>query len=136
MTAFNPCPKTCNLCGGPVVYVTNDKIYHGKRYGSGFAYLCTKCRAYTGTHVPRPSKALGILANAEMRNLKMQCHAIFDPIWIPAKHYRRDARRNAYARLAKAMNISVKDCHFGHFDKPQLEKALSILKDWQKEAHE
>lgn len=133
MTAFNPYPKTCNLCGGRVEYITNDRIY-GRKYGSGFAYRCTKCGAYTGTHYPWPRQALGILADAEMRSLKMQCHAIFDPIW-KAKQ-RAHARSKLYARLAVPMGVKVEDCHFGHFDKPQLKKALAILKDWQKEANE
>ena len=133
MTTFNPQPTTCNLCGGPVVYITNDKIYHGKKYGSGFAYICTQCRASTGTHIPNPKEALGILANAEMRKLKMDCHAIFDPLWTNEKR-RRDARRDAYGRLARAMNIPFRDCHFGHFDKEQLIQALQILQEWQKEA--
>ena len=35
-------PKVCNICGGDVEYITNDKIY-GKKYGSGYCYHCTKC---------------------------------------------------------------------------------------------
>ena len=134
MTTFNPQPTTCNLCGGKVEYITNDRIYHGKKYGSGFAYLCTNCGAYTGTHVPWPRQALGILADAEMRRLKMECHAIFDPLWRDEalRQNRRDARSNAYSRLANAMQIPFKDCHFGHFDKEQLLKALGILQDWKR----
>ena len=49
-------PKTCNICGGEVIYTTNDKIY-GKRYGSGYCYLCTNCGAYVGTHRPRTNSS-------------------------------------------------------------------------------
>ncbi|MGN1209110.1 MAG: zinc-finger-containing protein [Duodenibacillus sp.] len=48
-------PTICNLCGGHVEFITNDKIY-GISLGSGFAYRCTKCGAYTGTHKPMPKE--------------------------------------------------------------------------------
>ena len=46
-------PTGCNICGGKVEYISNDKIY-GRRYGSGYCYHCTKCGAYVGTHKSRP----------------------------------------------------------------------------------
>ena len=55
-------PKKCNICNGDVIYISNSKI-HGKEYGSGKCYYCTKCGAYVGTHKTNPRKALGILAN-------------------------------------------------------------------------
>lgn len=59
-------PRKCNLCGGDVIYTSNSRIY-GREYGSGKCYYCTKCHAYVGTHKPEPRKALGLLANPEMR---------------------------------------------------------------------
>ena len=70
-------PTKCNLCGGDVVYISNARIY-GREYGSGRCYYCTSCKAYVGTHKPRPREAFGILANAEMRNMKKKCHKLFD----------------------------------------------------------
>ena len=46
-------PTTCNLCGGQVIYTSNERVY-GRKYGSGYCYLCTCCGAYVGTHEPRP----------------------------------------------------------------------------------
>lgn len=62
-------PTTCQLCGGRVEFIDNVLIY-GRPYGSGKAYRCTSCGAYTGTHKPRPDVALGILADGWMRDLK------------------------------------------------------------------
>ena len=73
-------PKICNLCGGDVEYISNEKVY-GKKYGSGYCYHCTKCGAYVGTHKSRPKEAFGILANKEMRQMKMKCHDKFDALW-------------------------------------------------------
>lgn len=114
-------PTKCNLCEGKVIYTTNDTIY-GKQYGSGYCYLCTCCGAYVGTHKPYPKVALGILANAEMRELKMKAHSIFDKTWSNRKE-----RNIAYKNLATKLNIPINECHFGYFDKDMLLKAINIL---------
>lgn len=130
-------PKKCNICGGDVEYISNDKIY-GKKYGSGFCYHCKNCGAYVGTHKPRPKEALGILANDEMKKWKQWCHNLFDRLWkyqkiekngkikiIPAKM----TRSKAYYLLAKELNIPIKECHFGYFNVSMLKRAYAILKN-------
>lgn len=127
---INLYPEKCNLCGGQVIYTSNAIIY-GREYGSGKCYYCTNCHAYVGTHVPRPKESLGILADANMRNQKIKCHAIFDELW---KHEdtgkkRHKKRVEAYKWLAEQMNIDVSDCHFGYFSLDQLNEAYDILKE-------
>lgn len=121
-------PKTCNLCGGDVIFTSNSKIY-GKEYGSGKMYYCTQCGAYVGTHKPRPTEALGLLADRKMRDLKKKCHALFDEKWLNAETVdrRRRKRKQAYRKLAKKMGIPVEECHFGYFDEEKLQKAYDIL---------
>ena len=123
---MNKQPKQCNLCGSKVVYITNDKIY-GFKYGSGEAYLCTECKAYVGTHKPRPREALGILSNEEMRNLKIKCHDIFDSMWRTGKE-----RKDLYEKLASELHIPVRECHFGYFDLERLKRAYEIVRGWKK----
>lgn len=89
-------------------------------------YICTGCGAYVGTHVPRPKQALGVLADAEMRKLKVECHDIFDSFW-KGKPKSRKKRRDLYSWLSKQMKIDVSQCHFGYFEKEQLNKAREIL---------
>lgn len=115
-------PTVCNLCGGKVEYISNGEIY-GRKYGSGFCYHCKECGAYVGTHKNRPHIALGILADAELRELKKQCHDIFDRQWKSGKI----KRKKAYENLAEKLEIPVAECHFGWFDKPMLKKAIEIL---------
>lgn len=124
-------PTTCNLCGGPVIF-TNNRIVYGKEYGSGKCYYCTSCHAYVGTHKPRPTEALGLLANPEMRKMKMQCHERFDAFWKqePSSRKRHIARHNAYRKLADAMGIPLAECHFGYFNLDELQKAYQILCSW------
>lgn len=118
-------PKTCNICGGPVVFTSNAAIY-GKEYGSGKCYLCRSCGAYTGTHKPRPMEALGLLADEPMRKGKMACHDLFDAMWR-GKPKAKKKRQDLYLWLAGKMCIPVEDCHFGHFDILQLRRAYRIL---------
>ena len=114
-------PTQCNICGGKVEYIPNKQIY-GKSYGSGFCYHCCDCNAYVGTHRIRLKEAFGILANDEMRKMKMKCHDIFDKMWDTPHQ-----RKKCYAWLAKELNIKVEDCHFGYFDLDMLGKAYRIL---------
>ena len=129
-------PKTCNLCGGRVEFTSNAIIY-GREYGSGKCYRCTECGAYVGTHSPRPKEALGILANVQMRSMKMACHALFDAQWKgkPSKGANKNPRVKAYRRLARRLGISEDECHFGWFDLDMLHKAYSILSE-EATAHE
>ena len=124
-------PKKCNLCGGTVIYTSNAKIYYGKEYGSGKCYLCLNCRAYVGTHKPRPDEALGILANAEMREWKIKCHDLFDKLWqSEPQDEKRGSRyyRNKYYRiLAVELGVEKEVCHFGYFDLDMLKRAYEVL---------
>jgi len=118
-------PTKCNLCGGKVIYISNAKIY-GKQYGSGYCYYCSGCGAYVGTHIPRPREALGILANDEMKEWKIKCHNLFDPLW----KNKTKSRGKLYSALADQMGIPTRQCHFGYFDLVALKKAYEILKTW------
>ncbi len=122
-------PTNCNLCNGKVIYTSNSNVY-GAEFGSGKCYLCLECGAYVGTHIPRPKEAFGILANEEMRNLKMQCHDIFDKQFLYASNVfeMRKLRKRAYKRMAAALDIPVSECHFGYFDTYMLQKAYTYLK--------
>lgn len=115
-------PKKCNICGGKVEYIPNKFIY-GKPYGSGFCYHCCQCGAYVGTHTIRPKEAFGILANEEMRKMKMKCHDLFDRLWSTPQQ-----RHKCYKWLANELNIPVEDCHFGYFDLETLKMAYEILR--------
>lgn len=122
----NTHPTICNLCGGKVIY-TSNKIIYGREYGSGKCYFCTNCKAYVGTHKPRPTEALGLLADNKMRELKKKCHAVFDERWLNAAD-KRGARKAAYQKLADQLEIPVRECHFGWFDMKMLEQAYEIIR--------
>jgi hypothetical protein len=117
-------PTKCNICGGEVVYQSNALLY-GKEHGSGKCYFCLQCGAYVGTHYPRPREALGVLANREMRDMRVKCHNIFDRLWECSED-----RQEYYEALAEALDIPLEECHFGYFDLSTLYNAYKILKEW------
>lgn len=118
-------PTRCNICGGKVIYTTNENVY-GRKYGSGYCYLCTNCGAYVGTHRPRPKEALGLLADKQMRVMKMKCHDLFDKKWT-----NQQQRKNLYKKLADELSIPLGECHFGYFDLNMLNSAYSIIAKWK-----
>lgn len=115
--------KKCNICGGQVEFIDNKLIY-GKTFGSGKAYRCKKCGAFVGTHMNNPTEPLGVLADEEMRDLRKQCHELFDKRWSNNKE-----RLIRYKWLAYKLDIPLSRCHFAMFDKSMLNKALVILKE-------
>jgi len=123
-------PTKCNICGGKVSYVPSSFIYgQGRSYGSGFAYWCRKCGAYVGTHKNSPRCAMGILADNEMRELRIRAHGLFDSKWSNSRE-----RSAAYDKLAGLLGISYKHCHFSWFDKDRLREAIRILEEeWDDE---
>ena len=116
-----PIPTVCPYCDSEVIFTSNSIIY-GEKYGNGKCYKCTKCDAYVGVHNGTKTP-LGRMANKELRELKKQAHALFDPIW----QNKQKTRSEAYTDLAKALSIPKKECHFGWFDKPMLLKAIGYL---------
>src|ERR1700677_2903088 len=72
-------PKTvqapiCPYCGGTSIFLNSSaKIYGGRDYGP--VWYCDKDQAWVGCHRGTMSP-LGRLANAELRKLKMNVHAV------------------------------------------------------------
>lgn len=104
---------TCDYCGekservtGRVIYPHRPDLYHK------IFYRCPgTCDAYVGCH-PGTDKALGRLANAELRRAKNEAHAAFDPIW----RSRTMKRAEAYRWLRHELGMTAEACHIGMFD--------------------
>lgn len=72
---------SCPYCHTPATLVNGLAIYpHRRDLKVRNFYLCRPCDAYVGCH-PETTKALGTLANAELRELRKKAHATFDPMW-------------------------------------------------------
>jgi len=88
----------CPYCDNEANWCENKEIY-GINYGKSYMlYLCKPCDAYVGCH-ENTEKALGTLANKELRILRKEAHGIFDPKW---KNNQYTTRKQAYKILSKA----------------------------------
>lgn len=99
--------KICPYCKAKTNYIDSIEVY-GKSYG--MIYMCRPCDAYCGVH-KGTDKALGRVANKELREKKKEAHKYFDVIWKEG----RQSRSNAYKDLAKHLKIPTEYCHIGMF---------------------
>lgn len=115
----------CSYCGGEAELVDGTVVYPHRHDLAGRKFWrCEPCGAYVGTHKDSPVHApLGRLANAELRALKRQVHAAFDPIWRNGIK----SRSGAYAWLADGLSIAGAACHIGMFSEQRCREALRFL---------
>jgi len=112
--------KICPYCNQSTEYIDSSYVY-GKSYG--MIYICKKCDAYCGVH-KGTDKALGRVANAELRELKKLAHATFDPIW----QSNMKSRHEAYWWLSNQLNIPKEYTHIGFFGVETCKKVIKICK--------
>lgn len=118
----------CPYCKKPAEPTTGAYIYpHRPDLADKKFFICKPCGAYVGTHV-NTGEPFGTLANANLRRMRNATHRLFDPFWLGFKYggRRKIARTKAYAVLAQAMQIDVKDCHIGMFTEHQCHQAMEI----------
>lgn len=108
--------RICPYCKRETEYVDSSVIY-GKSYG--MIYLCKPCDAYCGVH-KGTNKALGRVANAELRHWKKEAHEHFDKLW-KFKYWKRTA---AYRELSNYLNIPSKYTHIGMFSVETCKKVV------------
>lgn len=65
-------------------------------------------------------------ADQDTRDLRHECHQVFDPLWRGKARFKR--RGDAYAWLAKFMAVKIEHAHIGHFDREQCRRLLDELK--------
>lgn len=120
----------CPYCGNTARLVGGNAIYpHRPDLAAKKFYQCKPCDAHVGCH-PGTEKALGRLANAELRKAKMAAHAAFDPLWKNGER----KRRSAYAWLAKELGIEEKQCHIGMFDVEMCRRVVEVCRSFNVES--
>lgn len=98
---------SCPYCGS--IAELKDAFVIYKRLGFGQVYVCANypsCDAYVGVH-EGTTKPKGSLANAELRGLRQQIHAVFDPVWRSGKYERSEL----YEAAAKTLGLT--EFHIG-----------------------
>lgn len=106
------------FCGGNATLQSNAVIY-GRTYGNGMAFVCDTCKGYVGCH--DDGRPLGTIVDKETKELRMEVHALIDPIWKSGK-YKRSV---VYIRIAKA--LGQKSFHVGECDKETCKVVLETV---------
>jgi len=120
----------CQYCLKDAEFVDSAEIYHGISYG--MVYLCRGCDAYCGVH-KGTDKPMGSLANKELRELRKECHALFDNRWkvklIGNAESKSKIRNAEYQWLADKLGITKEECHFSQMSLELMKQSLQLLKD-------
>lgn len=120
--------KVCPYCGKATEFVDSKEVY-AKSYGN--IYLCRDCNAWVGVH-KGTDRALGRVANQELRNLKTEAHNLFDRQWKQLTVFGFSlgkARRLCYSWLATQFNFPVEWTHIGMFDEEQCRKVIQLVNE-------
>lgn len=113
--------KICPYCKGETI-LTDSKDIYSVDYGK--IYLCKPCDAYVGCH-KGTTKALGRLANKELRHWKKEAHKYFDMIWGEAGGGKR---KEVYKHLSTHLGLPTWYTHIGMFSVDTCKEVV----DWSK----
>ncbi len=111
--------ETCPYDGGQILIVHSSRIYGEGSKDYGLMKMCEnypRCDAYCGYRAS--------VANAELRELRQECHARFDSVWKQGYM----TRSQAYMRLGRKMKLSPKQAHISLFGVEECKKLLSMFK--------
>ena len=116
--------EVCPYCGSKPELIDSAEVYHGISYGKMF--ICRPCDAYVSCHVGTETPK-GRLANAELRQLKIEAHEVFDIIW--QQKYKR-GRYQAYYWLSKQLQRPFDFTHIGMMDEETCRRTIAICKQY------
>ena len=102
----------CPYCRNRAEWVENKEIY-GRNYGKSFmCYLCKNCNAYVGCH-NNTRKALGTMANKELREWRIKAHDHIDNKWKSGAKKRKEIYQSLKLYFGEEVHIgssNIKRC--------------------------
>lgn len=122
--------ELCPYCNSKTKLISGDEIFP---VGSGFGHLmlfkCSRgCDAYCGSRVYQGVRqSAGSIANKYLRELRKECHRLFDTKW-KSKPNEKLARRQAYVWLQNFMNLPDELAHIGMFEEEQCQMLIVELR--------
>ncbi len=121
--------KDCRYCRAEAPLLRFGDAGYPYRCDYGPTYVCVPCGAWVGCH-RGTTKALGGLANAELRQAKIDAHAAFDPLWqrkiARDKCNKGHARRAGYKWLADQLGLPVSKTHIGYMSLEECRKVVEV----------
>lgn len=126
--------KICPYCGDETQLLSDEEVY-GQSYG-GKCWVCWPCAAWVGCH-KGTDKALGRLANKELRDAKQRAHAYFDILWrakMKKGYSKTKARRLAYTWLSEELKIPFHLTHIGMFNLNECKRVVELCRPYLKQS--
>lgn len=134
-------PQRCPYCHSAVELVTGAEVYPNREdLADRHIWRCTSCDAHVGCHKPGARIALpngeelvsdgtlpmGSLANEDLRAARIETHRMFDALWQPPACM---DRREAYAWMAKLLNIRREEAHVASLSYDECVKVMLAIED-------
>lgn len=120
--------RWCRYCACETEEVTGKDVYpdlphlHEKLF-----FRCIKNLDHYVGRYDRSGRSLGIIADAQLRKMKKEGHANFDPLWnSESKIF--NSRREAYQWLSIKMDLPTERTHFGMFNEELCSKAIGFCR--------
>lgn len=114
---------TCQYCESPASLVDGTVIYpHRPDLAARRFWHCAPCDAYVSCH-NGTDRAMGRLANAELRKARMEAHAAFDALWRNGQQ----SRNSAYRWLAEVLEMPKAKCHIALFGVEDCRRVVDVL---------
>lgn len=110
--------QTCKMIKGDRAYPHRRDLHH-KNF-----WECPSCLNFVGTHHKGEStKPLGCIPNKEMKKIRMQIHAILDPIW----QNREMSRAEVYKKVSEKIGYEYHTAEIRTID--EAKKIYSAVKE-------
>ena len=121
----------CPYCGGKAILRDSVFVYGNKARVDEKLYVCQhfpNCNAYVGVHTGTLNPK-GTLANATLRQKRINAHHYFDLIW----KNKIMSRKNAYKWMADKFGMNLSQSHVASFGDYHCEElitaSLEVLKN-------
>lgn len=134
-------PERCPYCHSAVELVTGAEVYPNREdLADRHIWRCTSCDAHVGCHkrgarialpdgeelVSDGTLPMGSLANEDLRAARIETHRMFDALWQPPACMNR---REAYAWMAKLLNIRREEAHVASLSYDECVKVMLAIED-------
>jgi len=121
MNPNTPRKIRCPYCGAATTIRPAAEIY-GDPTCTKELYVCNnypKCNTYVGMHAGT-RVPFGMMANGDLRNLRIRAHRKFDQIWQSGIM----SRDTAYRWLADIFCVGLGDAHIGMFGEYKCKRVI------------
>ena len=113
----------CPYCGAKATLRPSSAVYGDAAKTDGYLYVCDrypKCDSYVGAH-KKTKLPMGILANGDLRNKRIQAHKAFDWMWKSGLM----TKWQAYKWMQGKLDLSDEQAHIAMFSEYMCDRLIA-----------